>query len=89
MAVVLLSLWVPRRKASVIAAAACTILTLFGLAFSPTGGELWKVLTNRALAVFVIWTTALLSLRRKGEEDQLRAAVKAKEALSKEIHHVG
>ena len=44
------------------AAAICSLLTVVGLILSPTGGELWKVLTNRALTLFVIWVTAVLCI---------------------------
>ncbi len=41
----------------------CTLLTIIGYFYSPEGGELWKVLMNRALALFAIWVTALLSIK--------------------------
>ena len=36
---------------------------MLGYFFSPEGGELWKVMMNRALALFAIWVTTLLSLK--------------------------
>ena len=38
----------------------CSILTTLGVFFSPAGGDLWQVMTNRALTLFAIWITALM-----------------------------
>ncbi len=46
------------------AAIVCSVLTLLAVYTSPTGGEHWKVLTNRGLAVFAIWTVAVLGQQR-------------------------
>lgn len=73
---VLLSLRSPSHGLTWFAALSATTLTLVGFALSPPGGEMWKVLTNRLLAVFVIWVTAYLCLdhKRKAakiEEDRI------------------
>lgn len=46
------------------------LLTIFGLIFSPEGGELWKVLTNRALAIVAIISvgTAVIIIKSKNEQ---------------------
>jgi hypothetical protein len=62
-AVVLMSLRSNNSKFTIYTAIACSLLTVIGYFFSPEGGELWKVLTNRALALFAIWVTALLALK--------------------------
>ncbi len=72
--VVLYTLWLPQRGATIMAASVCTGLTLFGLAFSPPGSELWKVLADRFLSIFAIWVTAILSFQRKLSEVTLQAA---------------
>lgn len=41
----------------------CSVLTGVGLILSPDGGELWKVLANRGLALFAIWVTVASSMR--------------------------
>ena len=64
-AVVLVSLWFRNYKYVIALAVLCSILTLMGFYFSPEGGELWKVMTNRALALFAIWVTALLAIKWK------------------------
>ena len=72
--VVLVSICSKHRRLTYYVAIAASILTIAGFYSSPAGGELWKVLSNRALALFAIWVTAALSLqRRTAQEEQLRA----------------
>ncbi|MBT3557585.1 MAG: HAMP domain-containing histidine kinase [Rhodospirillales bacterium] len=59
-ALVLVGWWFPRRRHIVYLALLATTLTFVGYAFSPSGGTLWVVLTNRFLALFAIWVTAIL-----------------------------
>jgi len=61
--VILASLWLHNYKYVISLAAICTILTLIGFYFSPSGGELWKVIANRGLAVYAIWVTAILAIK--------------------------
>lgn len=63
--VVLISLWSHRPKLTIYIAIGATVLTLLGLYSSPYGGEFWKVIVNRLLALFVIWAAAILSLQWK------------------------
>ena len=63
--VVLMSLWSPRRRLPYYVATGVSILAIAGFFTSPPGGELWKILCNRGLALFAIWTTAVLSGQRK------------------------
>ena len=69
-AVVLLSLWSPNRLLPLFLACLCSGLTILGFFWSPQGGELWKVLTNRFLALTVIWVTALLLFSWKRTEER-------------------
>ena len=41
-----------------------------GYYLSPQGGELWKVILNRLLAVFAIWITAIIALKWKLSEQE-------------------
>lgn len=67
-AVILISLWSPKHNLVIYLAVICSILTLLGFYLSPTGGEAWKVLVNRSLALFAIWTTTFLALKWKNRE---------------------
>ena len=62
--VVLVSLWSPRKKLPIYVAIGGSMLTVIGFYSSPAGGELWKVIFNRSLALFAIWATAILSVHR-------------------------
>jgi hypothetical protein len=69
-AVVIIALWLPQMKAGIYLAILCSVLTAVGFIFSPEGGEFWKVITNRLLALFVIWTTGFLVMQRKISEEK-------------------
>ena len=78
-AVVLLSLRHGQRRFTVMMAVFCSVLTIIGFFFSPPGGEMWKVLANRALALFAIWVTAVLTLQRKALEEKRDQAIRERE----------
>jgi hypothetical protein len=80
--VVLISVRSPRRRLPYVVAAVTSILTLLGLYTSPPGGELWKVLSNRALALFAVWVTAVLSVQRGAFQDEKEEAISEVKALS-------
>ncbi len=82
--VVLASLWVPNKKFTLQMAVLCSLLTLFGLAYSPMGGEMWKVLINRGLALFAIWVTAILTLQRKSIEEERLKVIQEKNQIFEE-----
>ncbi len=73
-AVVLLGAWLPWRHSITGLAAAATALTVLGYFFSPAAGVAWVVLTNRGLALLVIWVTAILMLQRLASEEDLKDA---------------
>ena len=62
--VVLISLRSPNKKLPIIVAISVSILTITGFYLSPSGGELWKVLLNRAVALLAVWSTAILIVQR-------------------------
>jgi len=57
---VLVALWSEKKRLIWIGAVLGTVLTLIGYWFSPLGGEPWKILANRILALFAIWVTAFI-----------------------------
>lgn len=68
--VVLISLWARAKKLPLYMAFLGSALTIAGFYSSPTGGELWKVLVNRFLALFAIWVVATLSMQRRSMHDE-------------------
>jgi K+-sensing histidine kinase KdpD len=63
-----------------------TVLTVLAFFFSPSGGEFWKVLSNRALALFVIWVTAILGQQLKVAVRKQREATIEKGIALEELH---
>jgi hypothetical protein len=69
---VLASLWWPGRRATTLSGIACTTFVLLDFFLSPPGAPLWVALFNRSIALFAIWSTAMLVLYRKRADEQIR-----------------
>lgn len=69
--VILLSLNATDQRTTIYLALVCTFLIIVGYIASPEGGVMWQVLFNRLLAVFAVWTTAVLAIRQLKKERQL------------------
>jgi len=68
-ALVLLGIRLPSKRYIFVLAGIGTVLTIVGYFFSSAGGLPWVVLSNRGLAISVIWITAtLLYINKKKEE---------------------
>ena len=63
--VVLVTLWLHGGKVTMGMAIVCSCLTILGYFFSPSGGEPWKVIANRTLAIYAVWVTAILTVQYK------------------------
>ncbi len=63
-----------RPRHIVLLAGIASALTIVGFLFSPEGGTLWVVLSNRMLALFVIWITAGLLAKLKNADQTVRAS---------------
>jgi PAS domain S-box-containing protein len=74
MAVVLIALEIPQSRYTYMVALGCSGLTILDIFLGSPGGELWKVLFNRTLSLCVIWITAILGLRRKRLEEEVRGS---------------
>jgi PAS domain S-box-containing protein len=71
-AVILVAWWLPNRRDVIALATITSILTVTGYIYSPPGGTPWIVITNRSLALFAIWSVAILIIQRKPTEEILR-----------------
>ncbi len=71
-ALVLLGWWFPNRRSVVVLAIVSTALTGVGFILSPEGGTTWVVAVNRFLALFAIWTSAILIIVAKRGVNALR-----------------
>lgn len=74
---VLLSLWAPQQRYTLIVASATSVLTLLDIflspLLSPTGGFTWMALANRLISLFAIWVTTILTLRYKQQKEEATA----------------
>lgn len=68
---VLLSMATRKARFTIAVAVLCAALTVAGMFLSPPGGEAWKVLTNRGLALLAIAATTVLSLLYRRRDDAL------------------
>lgn len=81
---VLISLWLPSIKSSMLIALVASLLLFTGAILSPPGGELWKGVFNRCLTLFVIWSAAALMIQKKiMERKRKKAELAREEALSR------
>lgn len=83
--VVLISLWAPQRYFTFFAAFCCSLLTLIGFIYSPDGSTLEQELSNRFLAIFTIWATALLTYLRKIAEEKRERAILEREKAFEQV----
>lgn len=72
--VILLTLSKSQPRFTVTMAIVCSIFTILDLFFSvgPGSTEYWKVLVNRALALFAIWVTTTLGVQRNRAAEEAR-----------------
>ncbi len=64
-AVILLAWRITGTRCIILFAVTASILTITGYFLSPLYHENWQVISNRALALFAIWVTAILTIRFK------------------------
>ncbi|MEE9466523.1 MAG: PAS domain S-box protein [Candidatus Neomarinimicrobiota bacterium] len=86
-AVILVTLWATRRI-TLAMAVLTSMLTILGFYLSPSGGELWKVLSNRFLALFAIWVATVLIFQRKHVEDSLHKKQEALQESERRYRHI-
>jgi C4-dicarboxylate-specific signal transduction histidine kinase len=82
-AVVLLALWSPDPRMPLYAAVGCSILTMLAVSYSPRGVASAIVIANRALAVFAIWVTAILSVRWRSAQRRMSQQQKRIDRVSR------
>lgn len=71
-ALAMISLWSPKRTFTLTVAGACTALILFDYHHAPPEGETVLAIANRGLALLAIWVTAILSLLRTRDQEDIQ-----------------
>ena len=84
---VVVGLWLPKPLWILVLAALGTLLTVVGYTLSAAGGIAWVVLTNRALALLIIWTCAGLTFYLHRRTTAAIAAAKAKSNFLSSMSH--
>lgn len=85
--IVVLGLWLPNPFAILLLAGAGTLLTAVGYYMSEAGGIQWIVLTNRGLALLIIWTCAGLAYYLHRRTSAAIAASRAKSDFLSSMSH--
>jgi hypothetical protein len=83
--VILVSLQCQRKRFIIHMAIVSSLLLFVGFLFSPEGGDMWKGIFNRIIALFAIWTTALISHHRKMLEEKREKAIQDRERALDEL----
>jgi diguanylate cyclase (GGDEF)-like protein/PAS domain S-box-containing protein len=74
-ALVLITLWMPKPGFTIVLTLTVTVLTLLGGVLTASKGDSIQVaLANRFLILFAVWATALLALERKKTEHALEVS---------------
>ncbi|MFZ5571007.1 MAG: hypothetical protein ACOZF0_11420 [Thermodesulfobacteriota bacterium] len=82
---ILFSLWFSHREFTLLITLVATFFTIFAFFWQPGVNDMWKVVFNRALALFAIWVTAILGLKRKTMELKREKAVREREEALKQV----
>lgn len=75
-AAVLLSLWSPGKRFTVLVAAVSSVFTVGVFFWQAPVNDMWKVISNRGLALCAIWVTAWLGLQRKASVQNREKALR-------------
>ncbi len=88
---VLLALKARSRRFGVWIAVVCCVLTFAKMGLFPERGttELWKVITNRCLAVFAVGMAAMLGVQRRRADDQRQQAEAQMRLHLSDLAHLG
>ena len=83
--VVLLTLWLPNRKSTILAGVVCSSLIFAGFCFSKNGGIPWMVVVNRILSILVVWAAAAFVLKLKHKSKTLQESEKQYHTLFQSV----
>ncbi len=68
--VVLLTLWTPNSKTTLVIAMLSSLLIVAAYFYKPPVDSMWKVILNRGISLFIVWAAALLGLKKNKIEQQ-------------------
>lgn len=81
--VLLLTLLTQQNKITLIVASLSSMLIIHAFFHKAPVSEMWKVVFNRGISLFVVWATAILGMQRnKAEQQRSRTMLEREEALA-------
>jgi len=83
--VILMSLWLPHDKATLSFSLISSFLIIAAFFFKPPVEEMWKVVFNRGISLFIVWIIASLGLKRRKIEQHRNTILLEREKALKEI----
>jgi hypothetical protein len=84
-AVVLISLQSPQNSVTVLISIGCSILMIGVFFYQPPVTEMWKVIFNRAIALFAIWMTAILGMQRNKALQKRETVLREREIALEDV----
>jgi hypothetical protein len=83
--VVLLTLWSPQRKATIIVAIVSSLLIVSVFFYKPPVTDMWKVVFNRGISLFAVWSATMLGLQRNMAEQHRNIILLEREKAVQEV----
>lgn len=83
--VVLLTLWTPHSKATLIIAMLSSLLIVAVFFYKPPVDSMWKAIFNRGISLFTVWAAALLGLQKNKIEQQRTILLLEREKALQEV----
>lgn len=84
-AVILLSLWSPWNKVTLLVALVASLLIVAAFFCKPPVAEMWKAVFNRGISLYAVWVTAILGLQRQKTEQHRNQVLLEREKALDEI----
>ena len=85
MVVVLLTLWSPQTKVTLVVAVVSSLLIVAAFFYKPPVTDMWKVIFNRGISLFAVWVAAILGLQKNKTEQQRAMVLLEREKALQEV----
>ena len=83
--VVLLTLWAPQSKITLLVAMLSSLLIVAAFFYKPPVDLMWKVLFNRGISLFAVWITGILGVQKNKAEHQRNVVLLEREKALQEV----